>query len=84
MNMEGNQGTGSIACGTAGLVASIVSWVVFGWLGFVGLVLGIVGLALPASSFGKKVPALLAVIVGGSGGLFWAVVFAAIATAAGA
>ncbi len=77
--MEENQGTGSIVCGTVGLVVSIVSWVVCGWLGLIGLVLGIVGLALPASSFGKKVPALLSVIVGGSGGLFWILMIAIIA-----
>ncbi len=79
--MEENQGTGSIVCGTVGLVVSIVSWVVCGWLGLIGLVLGIVGLALPASSFGKKVPALLSVIVGGSGGLFWIFMIAIIAGA---
>lgn len=75
--MEDNQGTGSIVCGTVGLVVSIVSWVVCGWMGFIGVVLGIIGLVMPASSFGKKVPALLSLIVGGIGGLFWLIMLTA-------
>ena len=79
--MEDNLGTGSIVCGTIGLVVSIASWVVFGCIGIIGLILGIVGLALPTSSFGKKVPALLSVIVGGSGALFWTIMFAMVSEA---
>ena len=75
--MEDNQGTGSIVCGTVGLVVSIVSWVVCGWMGFIGVVLGIIGLVMPASSFGKKVPALISLIVGGIGGLFWLIMLMA-------
>lgn len=74
--MNENEGVGSLVCGTIGLVVSIISWIVCGWLGFIGLALGIVGLALPASSFGKKVPALLSLIVGALGGLFWAIMLA--------
>lgn len=81
MRMEDNQGTGSIVCGTVGLVVSIISWVVCGWMGFIGLVLGMVGLAMPASSFGKKVPALLSLIVGGISGLFWLIMLTIIARA---
>ena len=69
--MNENEGVGSLVCGAIGLVVSIISWIVCGWLGFIGLVLGIVGLALPASNFGKKVPALLSLIVGATGGFFW-------------
>ena len=79
--MEENQGTGSIVCGTVGLVTSIVSWVVCGWMGLIGLVLGIVGLVMPASNFGKKVPALLSVIIGGIGGLFWLIMLSIMAGA---
>lgn len=79
--MEENKGTGSIVCGTVGLVVSIVSWVVCGWMGFIGMVLGIIGLVVPASNFGKKVPALLSLIVGGISGLFWLVMLAIVAGA---
>ena len=79
--MEENKGIGSIVCGTVGLVVSIVSWVVCGWMGFIGMVLGIIGLIVPASSFGKKVPALLSLIVGGMSGLFWLIMLAIVAGA---
>ena len=79
--MENNQGIGSIVCGTVGLVVSIVSFIVCGWMGFIGAVLGIVGLAMPASSFGMKVPALLSLIAGLVAGILWLVLVAAMAGA---
>ncbi len=79
--MNNNTGTGSLVCGIIGLVASIVSWIVCGWLGFIGAVLGIIGLALPTPGFGTKVPALLALLVGLAGGGFWAIMLAVMAGA---
>lgn len=76
-----NSGTGSLVCGIIGLVVSIISWIVCGWLGFIGAVLGLIGLFLPTQGFGLKVPALLALIVGLGGGGFWAIMLAIIARA---
>ncbi|WP_322154500.1 hypothetical protein [Paratractidigestivibacter sp.] len=62
---EQHSGAGALACGIVGLVLGAVSYIVCGWLSFIGLPLGIVGLCLPTPGFGKKVPALLAAIVSG-------------------
>ena len=81
MNNNNSSGTGSLVCGIIGLVVSIISWIVCGWLGFIGAVLGLIGLFLPTRGFGLKVPALLALIVGLGGGGFWAIMLAIIARA---
>jgi hypothetical protein len=76
-----NSGTGSLVCGIIGLVVSVISWIACGWLGFIGAVLGLIGLILPAQGFGMKVPALLAFLVGLAGGGFWAIMLAVMAGA---
>lgn len=75
---EYHSGTGALTCGIFGLVLGIVSYFVFGWLSFIGLPLGIVGLCLPTNGFGKKVPALLAVIASGIAAVIYAVSLAVI------
>ena len=72
--MDNKEGTGSLVCGTIGLVVSIISFIVCGWMGFIGLVLGIVGLAMPSDTFSKKVPALISLVAGLISGILWAVI----------
>lgn len=60
---EQHSGAGALACGIIGLVLGVVSYIVCGWLSFIGLILGIVGICLSTDGFGKKVPALLAIII---------------------
>lgn len=75
--MDNKEGTGSLVCGTIGLVVSIISFIVCGWMGFIGLILGIVGLAMPSDTFGKKVPALISLVAGTISGILWAVIVSA-------
>lgn len=75
---ENHSGAGALACGIVGLALGTVSYIVCGWLSFVGLILGIVGICLPTNGFGKKVPALLAIIASGIAAAIYAVSLAII------
>ena len=49
-----------MAFGIIGIVLFAVGWIVFGWLNYIGLVLGIIGIAYGAH--GKKAARVLGII----------------------
>ncbi len=62
--MEGNSIV-SVAPGVMGLVMDLISFFICGWLGFLGLAVGICDLCF-RSGFVFKIPALVSVISGAS------------------
>lgn len=73
-----DKGNTSLTLGIVGLCLEFVSIFVFGWLSIVGLLLGVIGVCLPADCIGKKVPAIVAVPVGFILTIFWVIALASL------
>lgn len=72
------QNKSSLILGIIALVLEAISFFVFGWLSIIGLILGIVGACLPASTSGEKVPAFVSIPVGILFAILWVIALAAL------
>jgi ABC-type Fe3+-siderophore transport system permease subunit len=62
-----NESTGGMVCAIIGLILSIVSYFVCGWMSFIGLVLGIIALLIME----RKGLAIATTIVSAVGAVLW-------------
>ncbi len=74
--MERNS-VASLTLGIIGLVLDVVSIFICGWLGFIGLALGIVGLCL-RGKFALRIPALVSIPFGAVCAILWIVALVAL------
>lgn len=54
----------SLILGIVGIGIEVISFFIFGWLSIVGLILGTIGVCLPAPTKGDKVPAIISIVLG--------------------